>query len=61
MLGAQGFGQVSVDISQRSFQQRAAYPKSYERTLPAERSSAVASTPTSAIARSSLSAVDAYA
>ena len=31
MLGAQGFGQVSVDISQRSFQDRSAYSQPYER------------------------------
>ena len=32
MLGAQGFGQVSVDISQRSFQDRPPPSKSYEGT-----------------------------
>jgi flagellar hook-length control protein FliK len=30
MLGAQGFGQVSVDISQRSFQDRTPQPRGYE-------------------------------
>src|SRR6202035_144023 len=32
MLGAQGFGQVSVDISHRSFQERSPHPKGYEAT-----------------------------
>jgi flagellar hook-length control protein FliK len=36
MLGAQGFGQVSVDISQRSFQDRSPQPQPYE--VPAVRS-----------------------
>ncbi|HEX3914464.1 MAG TPA: flagellar hook-length control protein FliK [Steroidobacteraceae bacterium] len=30
MLGSQGFGQVSVDISQRSFQERSPQPQPYE-------------------------------
>ena len=30
MLGAQGFAEVSVDISQRSFQERSPQPRSYE-------------------------------
>lgn len=34
MLGSQGFGQVSVDISQRSFQERSPQPQPYE-ALPA--------------------------
>jgi flagellar hook-length control protein FliK len=60
MLGAQGFGQVSVDISQRSFQERSAHPQPYEWTPPAERAavSAPLSTTTS---RSSLGALDTYA
>jgi flagellar hook-length control protein FliK len=64
MLGAQGFGQVSVDISQRSFQDRSAYTAPYERASSGDRSAAAtpavaataASTP-----RSSLGALDAYA
>jgi flagellar hook-length control protein FliK len=64
MLGAQGFGQVSVDISQRSFQDRSAYSQPYERTSSASRSSAAA-TAISAVStstpRTSLGAVDAYA
>ena len=34
MLGAQGFGQVSVDISQRSFQERPSQAQSYDWTSP---------------------------
>ena len=61
MLGAQGFGQVSVDISQRSFQERSAYPQTYEgrRRRTAAQPSAPAAA--NAAARTSLSAVDAYA
>jgi flagellar hook-length control protein FliK len=39
MLGTQGFAQVSVDISQRSFQERSAQSQSYH-AMPAERSAA---------------------
>jgi flagellar hook-length control protein FliK len=39
MLGTQGFAQVSVDISQRSFQERSAQSQSYQ-AMPAERSAA---------------------
>jgi flagellar hook-length control protein FliK len=60
MLGAQGFGQVSVDISQRSFQERSAHPQPYEWTPPAERAAAPAPLST-AISRSSLGALDTYA
>jgi flagellar hook-length control protein FliK len=64
MLGAQGFGQVSVDISQRSFQDRSAYTPPYDRASSGDRGAAAtpavaataASTP-----RSSLGALDAYA
>ena len=60
MLGAQGFGQVSVDISQRSYQERSAYPQPYEWTSPDERPAAPA--PLSAAAsRASQSALDTYA
>jgi flagellar hook-length control protein FliK len=63
MLSAQGFGQVSVDISQRSFQDRSAYTPRYEPTST-DRSAlaapAVAST-TVTTPRTSLSALDAYA
>jgi flagellar hook-length control protein FliK len=63
MLGAQGFGQVSVDISQRSFQDRSAYTPRYERA-PADRSAVAApavSSITTTTPRTSLSALDAYA
>jgi flagellar hook-length control protein FliK len=63
MLGTQGFSQVSVDISQRSFQDRSAYSSPYEQTSAGDRSgtaatAAVAGTTTT---RSSLGVVDAYA
>lgn len=64
MLSAQGFGQVSVDISQRSFQDRSAYSPPYGQVPPADRS-AVASTAVTAAAsaapRASLGVLDAYA
>jgi flagellar hook-length control protein FliK len=66
MLGAQGFGEVSVDISQRSFQERSGNPQPYSSaeafgsTRPADDAAAVSSSP-STMARISLSAVDAYA
>jgi flagellar hook-length control protein FliK len=63
MLGAQGFAQVSVDISQRSFQERSPAAQSYDWQPPSDRSapsaaltSASASTP-----RISNSVLDAYA
>jgi flagellar hook-length control protein FliK len=63
MLGAQGFGQVSVDISQRSFQERPTHAQPYERTPSSDRNSMPA--PVSAIAgpmpRSAPGALDAYA
>jgi len=64
MLGAQGFGQVSVDISQRSFQDRSAYtPPPYERVSSADRSVAAPAVSTIAATaqRSSQGALDAYA
>jgi flagellar hook-length control protein FliK len=60
MLGAQGFGQVSVDISQRSFQERSANPQPYEWTPPAERAAVSAPLP-APTSRSSQSALDTYA
>jgi flagellar hook-length control protein FliK len=64
MLNAQGFGQVSVDISQRSFQDRSAYTPPYQRESAGVRSAAV--TPTAATSAASapralLGALDAYA
>ena len=66
MLGAQGFGQVSVDISQRSFQERSASPAPYEWAPSAPRAAASASPqPTSSAAVDLLSEdsqrADAYA
>jgi flagellar hook-length control protein FliK len=64
MLNAHGFGQVSVDISQRSFQERTAYTPHYERASPAGGGAAVAPTATgntAAVPRASHGALDAYA
>jgi flagellar hook-length control protein FliK len=63
MLGAQGFGQVSVDISQRSFQDRSTYTPRYERTSADRSTVAAPAVPSIAAAtpRTSLSALDAYA
>jgi flagellar hook-length control protein FliK len=62
MLGAQGFGQVSVDISQRSFQERTT-PQPYDWTPAASRSPSAAALPTTAssIARVANGSVDDYA
>jgi flagellar hook-length control protein FliK len=64
MLGAQGFGQVSVDISQRSYQERSTYSSQPYESIP----SASGSPPTPELqsisnspARISIGAVDAYA
>jgi flagellar hook-length control protein FliK len=63
MLNAQGFGQVSVDISQRSFQDRSAYVPPYQREQADVHSAAVAPVPTAAAStpRSMQGALDAYA
>jgi flagellar hook-length control protein FliK len=61
MLGAQGFGQVSVDISQRSFQEHTAPSQPYEWTPSASRSAAAAIAPNAHAPRTSIGAVDAYA
>jgi flagellar hook-length control protein FliK len=61
MLGAQGFGQVSVDISQRSFQERSPQSHGYEGTPAISgESSASVQTP-SATARAAAGLLDAYA
>jgi flagellar hook-length control protein FliK len=61
MLGAQGFGQVSVDISQRSFQERSPQSHGYEGT-PAIRGESSASVQTpSATSRAASALLDAYA
>ena len=65
MLESQGFGQVSVDISQRSFQERSAYtPPSYGRSTSSGESASTASIVTSTAttsSRVSTSVLDAYA
>jgi len=64
MLNAQGFSQVSVDISQRSFQDRSAYTPPYQRESAAVRSAAVttaAPTIAASAPRSLQGALDAYA
>jgi len=63
MLGAQGFGQVTVDISQRSFQEHAAQPQPYDWTPSATRAAPVSAVQSTATAspRSLSGAVDAYA
>jgi flagellar hook-length control protein FliK len=62
MLGAQGFGQVSVDISQRNFQDRSAYAQPYERAPAALTGSSTAiSAVAASVPRLSSGAVDAYA
>jgi flagellar hook-length control protein FliK len=64
MLNAQGFGQVSVDISQRSFQDRSAYAPPYQRESASVRSATLtpaAATAAASAPRSLLGALDAYA
>jgi flagellar hook-length control protein FliK len=70
MLGAQGFGQVSVDISQRSFQDRAAYSPPHPWTAgensggfsnPGASLAATASAATGSVVRTSSGILDAYA
>jgi flagellar hook-length control protein FliK len=66
MLSSQGFTQVSVDISQRSFQDRSAFSQPYTWAKPAAvTSSATAAAPVSSASsagvRTPLGTVDAYA
>jgi flagellar hook-length control protein FliK len=64
MLGSQGFTQVSVDISQRSFQDRSAFNQPYTWAKPASGTAPVAapvSAPSNAAIRTSIGVVDAYA
>ncbi len=61
MLGAQGFGDVQVDISQRSFQDRSAYTPPYEWVPASDRAAPGAAAAPNATGRISLGAVDAYA
>ena len=62
MLGAQGFGQVSVDISQRSFQERSPQPKGYAASSAIGGVSAAAPVQSSsASSRTASGLLDAYA
>jgi flagellar hook-length control protein FliK len=63
MLGSQGFGQVSVDVSQGSYQDRSAQSSPYQSSTAGARDSsvdAVQSAPRSS-ARASTAVLDAYA
>ncbi len=61
MLGAQGFGQVSVDISQRNFQDRPAYTQPYEKSAVATAGATAVSAVAATLPRLAIGAVDAYA
>jgi flagellar hook-length control protein FliK len=62
MLGSQGFAQVSVDISQRSFQDRTPQPQAYESVSAIGGDSALPSqSSAAATARSASGLLDAYA
>jgi flagellar hook-length control protein FliK len=61
MLGAQGFGQVSVDISQRSFQERPPQSHGYEGTPAINGDSSAAVQTPSATSRAASGLLDAYA
>ena len=64
MLGAQGFGQVSVDISQRSFQDRSSQTQPYQRMAAAERGIAAPAAVAAGVVlapRATPGALDAYA
>jgi len=63
MLSSQGFVQVSVDVSQRSFQDRSPYPQNSQWTPSSEDEAAAATSAVGAAAspRAALGVVDAYA
>jgi flagellar hook-length control protein FliK len=63
MLGAQGFAQVSVDISQRSFQERSTHSQPYDWSPSANRAPSHTAAPSTASSapRAANGAVDAYA
>jgi flagellar hook-length control protein FliK len=64
MLGTQGFGQVSVDISQRSFQERSSQSQTYSALPPMERRAALGAAgqrSAGTIPRAASGLVDAYA
>jgi flagellar hook-length control protein FliK len=62
MLNSQGFGQVSVDISQRSFQERTPTAQTYAWNSDAESADSTAATSAvGSTTRASSGALDAYA
>lgn len=61
MLSSQGFTQVNVDVSQRSFQERSAYTPPYAWTPSSANSAAPAAASSAAAPRTLLGVVDAYA
>ena len=61
MLSSQGFTQVNVDVSQRSFQERSAYSPPYAWTPSTADSAAPAAASSSAAPRAPLGVLDAYA
>ena len=61
MLGSQGFSQVSVDISQRSFQERSPQSQAYEAAPAIKASAPAAAQATASISRSASGLLDAYA
>jgi flagellar hook-length control protein FliK len=64
MLGAQGFGAVSVNISQRSFQDRSGQAQPYQRMASSDRSATVpvaSASNGSPVSRASSGVLDAYA
>jgi len=61
MLGSQGFSQVSVDISQRSFQDRSPPSQAYEAPPSIEGVAPVLMQASASISRSTIGLLDAYA
>jgi flagellar hook-length control protein FliK len=61
MLGAQGFAQVSVDVSQRNFQERPAPSQPYGPTANSVAPRSAESAAATTAARMSTGALDAYA
>ena len=61
MLGSQGFSQVSVDISQRSFQDRSPPSQAYEASPSISGTAPVLAQASAAISRGAIGLLDAYA
>jgi flagellar hook-length control protein FliK len=61
MLGSQGFSQVSVDISQRSFQDRSPPSQAYEAMPSISGTAPIPAQGPAAISRSAIGLLDAYA